>query len=291
MNHLYESVTSSEPQNDKVLGEEIKRPLRKGELFCLAISMGSLQVTWVTIMAEGSPFLLSLGLVPSLVSLVWLAGPVCGTLLQPFIGYKSDTCTHRWGRRKPYIIYGTLVAFDNQIASNFLGLGMNISLQPVQAGLRELTVDHYPDRQQAEAGTFTSCIILIGSLIGYGAGFPKIPIPSVHGLIENIQFKGLCLIAFLSLGNDSRLASVPGSLQNSSRSSSNSEDGLSCPVLLLASLVSFFVLRRDIPEQTLSVELIPDVAFSINHKSTIDKSNILLIKNGASFQPVLQRTA
>src|SRR5436305_12169066 len=85
----------------------------------------SLQVVWAIVMAEGwvsssaqfreylmtdtlQSFILSLGLHPSLVSLAWLAGPVCGTVLQPYIGYKSDSCNHKWGRRKPFIVYGTI---------------------------------------------------------------------------------------------------------------------------------------------------------------------------------------
>ena len=77
--------------------------------------------------------------------------------------------------------------------------GLNFSLQPVQVGLRALTVDVCPDTQQSEAGTFTSCIVLLGSLVGYGAGFLKMPAPNTPGLVENAQFKGVCLIASICL--------------------------------------------------------------------------------------------
>ncbi|KZF21981.1 MFS general substrate transporter [Xylona heveae TC161] len=238
MAHQYRIVTNTEPEKDPLNNENHEKfdrrmpmSLSKWQLTCLTISMGGLQVTWVTIMAEGSPFLLSLGLAPSLISLVWLAGPICGTVLQPFLGYKSDACTHKWGRRKPFIFYGTiggivsmnLLAWTKEIIwlicyilsvdpyalgptliTKILAIAciwaLNVSLQPVQVGLRSLTVDSCPPSQQVTASSFTSCIVILGSIIGYGCGFLKMPIPNITGWIENSQFKGLCLLASILLG-------------------------------------------------------------------------------------------
>jgi hypothetical protein len=47
-----------------------------------------------------------LGLTPELIALVWLAGPLSGLIIQPLIGAISDKCTHRLGRRRPFIIGG-----------------------------------------------------------------------------------------------------------------------------------------------------------------------------------------
>ncbi|KAH8585472.1 hypothetical protein B0O99DRAFT_530724 [Bisporella sp. PMI_857] len=188
-----------------------------------------LQVVWATVMSQGSPYLLSLGLHPSLVSLVWLAGPICGSVLQPYIGYRSDCSTHRWGRRRPFIVYGTaatifcisLLAWSNELVNLSCGLlgitresaaidilkravavfwvwGLNIAIQPVQAGIRALIVDSCPAEQQVQASSITSSIVFVGSVVGYGCGLLEIPKGS--NWVTHIEFKGFCLVASICLG-------------------------------------------------------------------------------------------
>ena len=55
-----------------------------------------------------SPYLLSLGLSKSRLSLVWVAGPLSGLVMQPIIGMLSDKSTSKYGRRRPYMIMGTV---------------------------------------------------------------------------------------------------------------------------------------------------------------------------------------
>ncbi|TVY27464.1 General alpha-glucoside permease [Lachnellula hyalina] len=228
MSYRYEPVRSS---TDGVLRwREDEAPSRsKLYLLCLTISIGGLQVVWATVMAEGSSFLMSLGLQPSVISLTWLAGPICGTLLQPYIGYKSDFCAHRWGRRRPFMIYGTLatiicinlLSWTSEIirlisyilGASAHGLGnksviqvfaitlvwaLNIAIQPVQSSIRALIVDACPNSQAAQANSFASFAVIVGSAIGYGCGF--IEIPKVAEWFHDPQFKGLALIASVSLG-------------------------------------------------------------------------------------------
>ena len=60
-------------------------------------------------------------------TLVWLAGPLSGMIVQPIIGALSDASTSPWGRRRPFIICGALIAavsflvfgFAKEIAANF----------------------------------------------------------------------------------------------------------------------------------------------------------------------------
>ena len=40
-------------------------------------------------------------------SLVWIAGPLSGLVVQPIIGMKSDQSRSRYGRRRPYMMVGT----------------------------------------------------------------------------------------------------------------------------------------------------------------------------------------
>ena len=61
-------------------------------------------------MTYASPYLLSLGLSKSKLSLVWVAGPLSGLIMQPVIGMVSDQSTSRWGRRRPFMVVGAGLA-------------------------------------------------------------------------------------------------------------------------------------------------------------------------------------
>ena len=54
-----------------------------------------------------TPYLLSLGMSKSRMSLVWIAGPLSGLVVQPIIGMKSDKSRSRYRRRRPYMMAGT----------------------------------------------------------------------------------------------------------------------------------------------------------------------------------------
>ena len=56
-----------------------------------------------------TPYLLELGLTKSRISLVWIAGPLSGLIMQPIVGVISDRSTSRWGRRRPYMVGGTVL--------------------------------------------------------------------------------------------------------------------------------------------------------------------------------------
>ncbi|MBT0587369.1 MFS transporter [Alteromonas oceanisediminis] len=78
--------------------------------------------------------------------ILWLAGPVTGLLIQPLIGAMSDGTWTRFGRRKPYFLFGALIA---SIAVMFmpyvpylwmavglfwiLDAGMNTAMEPYRA--------------------------------------------------------------------------------------------------------------------------------------------------------------
>ena len=58
-----------------------------------------------------SPIYQYLGADEGSLPMLWLAGPVTGLLVQPLVGAVSDeTWTSRWGRRKPFILLGALIA-------------------------------------------------------------------------------------------------------------------------------------------------------------------------------------
>ncbi|MCZ4410023.1 MFS transporter [Cryomorphaceae bacterium 1068] len=59
--------------------------------------------------ANMSPIYRYLGADESEIPFLWLAGPITGLLVQPFIGAMSDKTWHKFlGRRRPYILFGAI---------------------------------------------------------------------------------------------------------------------------------------------------------------------------------------
>lgn len=96
----------------------------------LTISIGGLQLAWAVEISNGTPYLLSLGMSKSLMALVWIAGPLSGALVQPYVGMLSDNCRSKWGKRVPFMAVGAAatiisllaLAWVREIVGGFLGL-------------------------------------------------------------------------------------------------------------------------------------------------------------------------
>ena len=197
-------------------------------LILLTLSIGGLQIVWSVELSNGSPYLLSLGMSKALIAFVWIAGPVTGVLVQPYIGLKSDRCRISWGRRKPFMLAGTLgtavasllLAYAKDIMSIFGGLGadaqyegtwrtmtiifatvmmwcLDFSINTVQAAIRAFICDGAPAHQQEAANAWASRMTGIGSVIGYLFGY--LDLPQYFSFFGNSQFKVLVTIASISL--------------------------------------------------------------------------------------------
>lgn len=170
------------------------------------------------------PYLLSLGLSKSMLALVWIAGPLSGVLVQPYVGLKSDNCRLRWGKRRPFIIGGAaatilslmVLAWAKEIIGGFLGIfGANpeshfvktsvmlfavlfvyvldFAINVIQAGVRAYIVDVAPTHQQESANAWLMRSAGIGNILGYLAGY--INLPDYLPWLGDSQFKVLCAIA------------------------------------------------------------------------------------------------
>jgi solute carrier family 45, member 1/2/4 len=99
-------------------------------MFLLTLGGFGLQMGWAVEMSNGSPYLLSLGLNKALLALVWIAGPLSGVLVQPYVGLKSDRSRSKWGKRRPYLVGGAaatmlslmILAWAREIVGGFLGI-------------------------------------------------------------------------------------------------------------------------------------------------------------------------
>ena len=190
-----------------------------GAVSCLADVLFHTICSFCQFLTSLKPYLVSLGLSKSLTALVWVAAPLCGVAVQPIVGILSDRTRSRWGRRKPFIVGGTSGVIVSTLALAFfttplsgdaqdpkkpvillaitLIYVMNISIQPIQAGLRSLIIENCPTHQQAQAAAWASALMGIGNIFGYLCGFTLLP--DLLGLKGLTQFQCLCLIASLAL--------------------------------------------------------------------------------------------
>ncbi|KAK2024852.1 general alpha-glucoside permease [Colletotrichum zoysiae] len=208
--------------------EDLQRTKSTWYLILLTISIGGLQIAWSVELSNGSPYLLSLGLSKSLMALVWIAGPLTGTLVQPYVGMKSDNCRLPWGKRKPFMLGGAVatiislmfLAWTREIVTGVMGLFgadteshaakntiicvavagiyvLDFAINTVQAAIRAFIVDCAPAHQQEAANAMASRITGLGNILGYVAGY--INLPTYLWFLGDTQFKVLCAIASIAL--------------------------------------------------------------------------------------------
>ncbi len=105
---------------------------------------------------------------------LWIAAPLTGLLVQPVIGHYSDRTWGRFGRRRPYLIAGgilaalALLAMPNAptlfVAAALLWLldgAVNVAMGPIRA----LIGDSLPHAQRARGFSMQTFFISIGSVI------------------------------------------------------------------------------------------------------------------------------
>ncbi|KAJ5689565.1 hypothetical protein N7462_003957 [Penicillium macrosclerotiorum] len=201
-------------------------------LFLLTVSIGGLQVVWSVELSNGSvalqPFLLSLGMSKSLLAVVWVIGPLTGTLVQPYIGIRSDNCRLPWGKRKPFMVVGAAatvvsllcLAWVREIVGGTLSIFgidressgtkwttiavativmfcLDFAINTVQAAIRAFIVDNCPAHQQELANAWASRVTGIGNMLGFSFGY--MDLPAILPFLGNTQFKVLCALASFSL--------------------------------------------------------------------------------------------
>lgn len=159
-------------------------------------------------------------------ALVWVAAPLCGVVVQPLVGTWSDRTQNRMGRRRPFIlggaigvvismlclawiedlVYGSTKPPDYQKSSTqtlvisiaiLLIYILNISIQPLQAGLRTLIVENCPTHQQTQASAWAGAMTGVGNIVGYLSGFTALP--ELFRSKALTQLQCLCVIASASL--------------------------------------------------------------------------------------------
>lgn len=193
-------------------------------IIILTLIIGALQLAWSTEFSEATPFLLSLGISKRVLSLVWLAGPLSGTIGQPIVGMLSDKCTLSVGKRRIFILIGCLSTclsllslshsseIINFLFSSFINddntlkfliicfacFGIYIldfSIAIIQASSRALIVDVVPTNQQQIANAWAARMIGIFNLLGFWIG--TLNLTNLFPILGDNQFKILSILVVL----------------------------------------------------------------------------------------------
>ncbi|KAG7586014.1 MFS transporter superfamily, partial [Arabidopsis thaliana x Arabidopsis arenosa] len=78
-------------------------------MISVASIAAGIQFGWALQLSLLTPYVQLLGVPHKWSSFIWLCGPISGLLVQPSVGYFSDRCKSRFGRRRPFIATGALL--------------------------------------------------------------------------------------------------------------------------------------------------------------------------------------
>jgi MFS family permease len=138
---------------------------------------------------------LSRGSQGTMLAVLMIVGAVAPIIVQPTVGVISDYTVSRWGRRKPYIVIGTLldvvflagIAFSNEfvamVAFYFL---LQVSSNFAQGPFQGYVPDLVPARQVGLASGLMGLMLTLGTIVGVG-------IATVGGITDNIPLATLAL--------------------------------------------------------------------------------------------------
>ena len=95
----------------EVGSDDARRPLMTSRnIAWMNLGFFGVQFSFGLTQSAVNPIFLFLGAEAHDLPILNIAGPITGLLIQPIIGAMSDkTWSPRWGRRKPYIIGGSVV--------------------------------------------------------------------------------------------------------------------------------------------------------------------------------------
>ena len=80
-------------------------------MICICGSMMSYQFAYSILGALQTPLMNNVLYLPNwLTQIVWIIGPLVGIFWQPLVGYWNDDTHFKWGRRRPFILIGSLGA-------------------------------------------------------------------------------------------------------------------------------------------------------------------------------------
>ncbi|KDN37993.1 hypothetical protein K437DRAFT_228862 [Tilletiaria anomala UBC 951] len=189
------------------------------QLPLLTVGAFGWQLVWSMEMAFASPYLIELGLSKSQVAAVLVAGPLSGLIVQPVIGVLADGSTHRWGRRRPFLLVACLLstaamfllAFANdigrafastndakvhwisQLCAVFAVFGVDFSVNAIMSMDRSLYIDMVPPSSQGQVSAWAARLAGLGDVLGFLISHLNLPTYAPFSWFPS-QLKCLCFM-------------------------------------------------------------------------------------------------
>ena len=150
----------------------------------LSFGFFGVQIAYALQSANISRIFATLGADPHTLSFFWILPPLMGMIVQPIVGAMSDKTWCKWGRRKPYLYVGALVAiivmallpnsgsFEMTVKAALafgalmlmlLDTSINMAMQP----FKMMVGDMVNEEQKTKAYSIQSLLCNAGSLVGY----------------------------------------------------------------------------------------------------------------------------
>ncbi|CAM8877585.1 unnamed protein product [Rhodiola kirilowii] len=195
------STVTPPPQPSKAMQIETPNvasssPLRI--IIMVASIAAGVQFGWALQLSLLTPYVQLLGVPHQWAAFIWLCGPISGLLVQPIVGYHSDRCTSRFGRRRPFIASGAalvgvsvfLIGYAADIGHRagdqldkktkpravavfvvgfwILDVANNMLQGPCRALMADLSGDD--PKKTRMANCLFSFFMAVGNVLGYAAG-------------------------------------------------------------------------------------------------------------------------
>jgi GPH family glycoside/pentoside/hexuronide:cation symporter len=165
----------------------------------------------------------TVGIAAGMAGIAVAIGKIWDAVTDPLMGYISDRTKSRWGRRRPYLLFGSfvwfiamIILFTNPGLSNstalfiwavaafcFLSTAFTVVNVPYSSLTPELTKDYH---ERSSLNGYRAVFMVVGTLIGAGAALPLVnALPnknigfSVMGAFFGALMMGAALITFSSV--------------------------------------------------------------------------------------------
>lgn len=155
-----------------------------GHILCVCAATLGFETAFNVLFSLSEPIMDELNLSSTGKFLCWLSGPLAGLFLLPFVGIWSDRCRSKFGRRRPFIVGGsifTLIGLGlllllkhyadklsslRKTISMFFILFINYaSINTMMAPSRALIGDIIPEKQQDLANAIASVMVALSSVL------------------------------------------------------------------------------------------------------------------------------
>ena len=161
------------------------RPLSLPAIWNMSFGFLGIQFGWGLQMANMSPIYKYLGAADDQISMLWLAAPLTGFIVQPIIGAMSDRTWGPLGRRRPYFLVGAILSslalllmpnsgsLAHWLLPNLpkfymaalllwvLDASINVSMEPFRA----FVADKLPEEQRGMGFAMQSFFIGVGAVV------------------------------------------------------------------------------------------------------------------------------